>query len=354
MRRLARGADAADAGARDAAARRPARRRTCARGLRAALHVRGDEPLLAQEAGDAIRAAARAAGYSERKVFTVARRALRLERPARRGAGAEPVRRPPADRDPHPRGKPGKDGSEALQRYCEHAAPTTCVTLVQLPRLDRQQQSSAWFARARQRRRDAARRPGRAQRRCRSGSRSAWRRRASACRTATPASATLAFFADRVEGNLLAAHQEIQKLALLYPRGRAELRADRGGGAQRRALRRVQARRGGAGRPGRARAAHARRPAGRRRGAGAGALDAGRGHPRAQAREGRGGAGQAAADGAARERASGAPRSACSSARCRCCRDHTLAQLVEAAQRLRRPGQGPEASATGRSTPGTA
>ena len=30
---------------------------------------------------------------------------------------------------------------------------------------------------------------------------------------------TLAFFADRIEGNLLAAHQEIQKLGLLYPAG---------------------------------------------------------------------------------------------------------------------------------------
>jgi len=30
---------------------------------------------------------------------------------------------------------------------------------------------------------------------------------------------TLQFFADRVEGNLLAAHQEIQKLALLHPAG---------------------------------------------------------------------------------------------------------------------------------------
>jgi DNA polymerase-3 subunit delta len=30
---------------------------------------------------------------------------------------------------------------------------------------------------------------------------------------------TLQFFADRVEGNLLAAHQEVQKLALLYPEG---------------------------------------------------------------------------------------------------------------------------------------
>ena len=34
---------------------------------------------------------------------------------------------------------------------------------------------------------------------------------------------TLQFFADRVEGNLLAAHQEIQKLALLFPSGRADV-----------------------------------------------------------------------------------------------------------------------------------
>jgi DNA polymerase-3 subunit delta len=34
---------------------------------------------------------------------------------------------------------------------------------------------------------------------------------------------TLQFFADRVEGNLLAAHQEIQKLGLLYPQGELTL-----------------------------------------------------------------------------------------------------------------------------------
>jgi DNA polymerase-3 subunit delta len=34
---------------------------------------------------------------------------------------------------------------------------------------------------------------------------------------------SLQFFADRVEGNLLAAHQEIQKLALLYPAGELSL-----------------------------------------------------------------------------------------------------------------------------------
>ena len=41
-----------------------------ARGLAALYVVVGDEPLAAQEAGDAIRAAARAAGHSERSVFT--------------------------------------------------------------------------------------------------------------------------------------------------------------------------------------------------------------------------------------------------------------------------------------------
>lgn len=42
-----------------------------ARGLKPLYTVTGDEPLLAQEAADAIRAAARAAGFTERKVFTV-------------------------------------------------------------------------------------------------------------------------------------------------------------------------------------------------------------------------------------------------------------------------------------------
>ena len=42
-----------------------------ARGLKPLYTIHGDEPLLAQEAADTIRAAARAAGYTERKVFTV-------------------------------------------------------------------------------------------------------------------------------------------------------------------------------------------------------------------------------------------------------------------------------------------
>ena len=41
------------------------------RGLKPVYTIHGDEPLLAQEAGDAIRAAARAAGHTERTVYTV-------------------------------------------------------------------------------------------------------------------------------------------------------------------------------------------------------------------------------------------------------------------------------------------
>ncbi|HEV7575314.1 MAG TPA: DNA polymerase III subunit delta [Caldimonas sp.] len=191
------------------------------RDLRPVYTVWGDEPLLAQEAADAIRAAARAAGCSERQVHTVA------------GAhfdwsgllGASQALSLFADRQlveiRIPSGKPGKDGSEALQRYCEIAIAgggRDVVTLVQLPRLDRSQQSSAWFA--------ALDRAGLTIRvdPVERKALPAWiaeRLAAQGQHVAAGAEGqrALAFFADRVEGNLLAAHQEIQKLALLYPAG---------------------------------------------------------------------------------------------------------------------------------------
>lgn len=188
-----------------------------ARGLKPLYTVWGDEPLLAQEAGDAIRAAARAAGCSERQVHTVS------------GAhfdwssllGASQAMSLFAERQlieiRIPSGKPGKDGSEALQRYCEQLSDDI-VTLVQLPRLDRTQQSSGWFSAL-----DGAGVTVRvdpvdrkalpqwiAQRLAAQGQR---------VMGGEEGQRTLAFFADRVEGNLLAAHQEVQKLGLLYPAG---------------------------------------------------------------------------------------------------------------------------------------
>ena len=188
-----------------------------ARGLSALYTVHGDEPLQAQEACDTIRAAARAAGYAERKVYTVtganpnwseilaAAQALSLF--AERQLIEIRI----------PSGKPGKDGSDALQRYCQRL-PEDVLTLVQLPRLDATQAKSAWFAAL-----DAAGitlRVEPVERRALPQ----WIARRLAAQGQRVADGedgqrTLAFFADRVEGNLLAAHQELQKLALLYPAG---------------------------------------------------------------------------------------------------------------------------------------
>jgi len=191
------------------------------RGLQPIYTIHGDEPLLAQEAGDAIRAAGRAAGYTERKVFTVS------------GAhfdwsgllGAAQAMSLFAERQlieiRIPTGKPGKDGSEALQRYCEHLSDDV-LTIVHLPRLDRQQQQGAWFGALDQSGVSIQVLPIErralpqwlAQRLAAQGQRVV---------DGEAGQHTLAFFADRVEGNLLAAHQELQKLALLYPAGELSL-----------------------------------------------------------------------------------------------------------------------------------
>ena len=190
-----------------------------AKGLRAFYTVYGDEPLLAQEAGDAIRAAARAAGYEERKVFTVGN-AAHFDWGALLGAAQAMSLF--AERQlieiRIPSGKPGKEGSEALQRYCEARPSDDVLTLVQLPKLDFQQQKSGWFGAL-----DAAGvmlRVEPVERR----ELPAWIAKRLAAQGQRVADGeegplALAFFADRVEGNLLAAHQELQKLALLYPQG---------------------------------------------------------------------------------------------------------------------------------------
>jgi DNA polymerase-3 subunit delta len=120
-----------------------------------------------------------------------------------------------------PSGKPGKDGSEALQRYVETLSDDN-LTLILLPKLDRTQQTSAWFTAldgaGLSLRVDPVERRALpqwiAQRLAAQGLR---------IEDGEAGQHALAFFADRIEGNLLAAHQEISKLALLHapadPRG---------------------------------------------------------------------------------------------------------------------------------------
>ena len=118
LRRLAVGADLLSS-ASDMQVRADQLAAQLQKGLRPLYTVWGDEPLLAQEAGDLIRAAARASGCSERQVHTVAGQHFDWSGLL----GASMAMSLFSDRQlieiRIPSGKPGKDGSEALQRYCE-------------------------------------------------------------------------------------------------------------------------------------------------------------------------------------------------------------------------------------------
>lgn len=189
------------------------------RGLRSLYTLYGDEPLLIQEAGDAIRAEARAQGHTERTVHTMAGAHADWSAVLASGASLSLFADKQIVEVRVPSGKPGKDGSAALQQLAEAADGNhSTLTLVVLPRLDMATQKSAWFAALDAHgvtvRVDPVDRKALPQ----------WiaqRLQAQGQRVAAGAQGqrTLAFFADRVEGNLLAAHQEIQKLALLHPAG---------------------------------------------------------------------------------------------------------------------------------------
>ncbi|MDA1118348.1 MAG: DNA polymerase III subunit delta [Proteobacteria bacterium] len=173
--------------------------------------IHGDEPLLALEAADAVRTAARKRGYDEREVYT-AERGFDWSEFAHAGASRSLFGGRKIVELRAPTGKPGTEGAATIAAYCERLDPEM-LTLVSLPRLDRTGQSSAWFGalaaagvvvevwpveRARLPEWIGARLARQAQKAPRD---------------------VLEFLADRVEGNLLAAHQEVQKLALLAPPG---------------------------------------------------------------------------------------------------------------------------------------
>ncbi|MEW6695150.1 DNA polymerase III subunit delta [Tepidimonas thermarum] len=181
--------------------------------------VHGDEPLLALEAADAIRAAARAAGHTERTVFTVTGAQADWSAILAAGGALSLFADKRLVEVRIPSGKPGKDGAEALQRLAAsapHASDT--VTLVLLPRLDAATLKSAWWAALQAHgvvvRVDPVERaqlPGWIAQRLRA--------QGQHVAAGEEGQQTLAFMAERVEGNLLAAHQEIAKLGLLYPPG---------------------------------------------------------------------------------------------------------------------------------------
>ena len=189
------------------------------RGLQPLYTVHGDEPLLVQEAADAIRAAARAQGFTERTSHTVAGAHFDWSE-VLAAAGSLSLF---ADRQiveiRIPSGKPGKDGSVAIQQLAGSARGNDAtLTLFLLPRLDKMTRSGAWFGALESSGVTLQVEP------VERAALPAWiaqRLQVQGQQVAAgeEGQRTLQFFADRVEGNLLAAHQEIQKLGLLFPAG---------------------------------------------------------------------------------------------------------------------------------------
>jgi DNA polymerase III subunit delta len=182
-----------------------------ARDLKPLYVVFGDEELLALEAADRIRARARAEGYTERQVLT-ADSGFKWSELAFAGSSQSLFATRRILEVRIPTGKPGTEGAEALQRYCGDLPPDT-LTLVQLPGMDWRAQKSAWF--------ESLERVGIGVE-AKAVSRKAlpeWLAGRLRAQNQDADRDTLDFIAERVEGNLLAAHQEVQKLALLMPAG---------------------------------------------------------------------------------------------------------------------------------------
>ena len=117
------------------------------KGLRPLYTLHGDEALLQQEALDAIRAAARAQGYTERSSFTVAGAHFDWSGVLAAGGSLSLFADKQIVEIRIPSGKPGKDGAAALQQMAA-AAPgnDSTLTVVVLPRLDKATRTGAWFA----------------------------------------------------------------------------------------------------------------------------------------------------------------------------------------------------------------
>ncbi|MBI4756719.1 MAG: DNA polymerase III subunit delta [Betaproteobacteria bacterium] len=173
--------------------------------------LHGNDPLLLTEAADAIRAAARGRGHTEREVLVV-QTGFRWDELYLAAGNLSLFGAAKVVDLRIPGGKPGTDGAAALARYCQRL-PEGVVTVVSLPQLDWKARKAAWFVAlgsagvtVELNAPPLERLPAWIAQRLKAQGQSAGRE-------------ALAFMASHVEGNLLAAHQEIQKLGLLYPPG---------------------------------------------------------------------------------------------------------------------------------------
>jgi DNA polymerase-3 subunit delta len=177
--------------------------------------VYGAEPLGALEASDSLRELAKQLGYIEREVFT-AESGFDWSRLASAGSALSLFATQRAIELRIPTGKPGKEGSAAIESYCKRL-PDDTITIVSLPDMDWQGKQTKWFVAL-----EAAATVIEAQPVDRENL-PRWLAARLKRVNLSASSEALDFLADRVEGNLLAAKQEIEKLALLCPPGEVSL-----------------------------------------------------------------------------------------------------------------------------------
>ena len=171
--------------------------------------VSGDEPLLVAEAADALRARARAAGFSERETHFIERS---TDWDAVHGAAGNlslfAARRIIEMRLAS--AKPGVAGGAALLKFAQ-LKDKDFLILVTAPRLDRDAQSSEWVKAIDRAGGWVQIWPVEAQRLI------SWLKARCQRLHLSMDDEALELLAERTEGNLLAAHQELQKLQLLAP-----------------------------------------------------------------------------------------------------------------------------------------
>lgn len=183
--------------------------------LQALYVLHGDDPLLTIETGDALRHAARRQGFDERNVLVVTPSFKWDELFHAAGNMSLFGGRTLVDLR-IPTGKPGRDGGEALQRYARDL-PAETLTIITLPEMDWKAKKAAWFSSLLEAgvgiECNAPPLPQLPQ----------WISKRLSVQKQSASPEALEFIALHVEGNLLAAHQEIQKLGLLYPQGALNL-----------------------------------------------------------------------------------------------------------------------------------
>lgn len=176
----------------------------------------GDEPLLMQETADQIRGEARKAGFSERELFTVENN-FDWNNVLQSGNSMSLFGDRKILEVRNEKGKFDDAAKKALQIYCENPNPDNLLLLI-IPKVDKKTQTAKWFTQLETIGAfiqvwpvDAQQLPQ-------------WIHQRMRTANLEPTREAVQLLAERVEGNLLAAAQEVEKLILLRGEGPLDVR----------------------------------------------------------------------------------------------------------------------------------